>query len=493
MLESNIKKAEALFEKIKSENIRFIDLQFTDVPGRLQHVTVSTSSLSPDDLLNGIPKLDGSSIKGFTEIYESDMLLVPDLDTFSILPWYKDYKVARMLCNVYSDYGNEEFSKDPRYVAKRAEEYLKEIGIGTSFWGPEVEFFVFDGITIDASIPSRGQSYSITSKEAPWSREATNYAIRFKEGYFPVPPQDTLMDYRNEVVGIMEDYFGISCEAHHHEVATAGQCEIDMVRDKLTKMADNVMTLKYVAKNVAHRKNLIATFLPKPIFGDNGSGMHVHVSLWSGGSYNDPPTVLKSLQFYNLFYDPSDEYAELSQTGRYFVGGLLEHSRALAAIVAPTTNSYRRLVAGYEAPIYIAWSKGNRSANVRIPVYQKGEKYASKKRVEFRTPDPSCNPYLCFASILAAGLDGIKKKIDPGDPVDENIYLLTPEKRKQLGIKELPTSLKEAVESLKSDNEFLKPIFSQELIDTIIEIEISQHNQVSAMPHPYEFYLYLDV
>jgi len=482
-----------VLERIKKENIRFLDLQFTDLPGRLQHVTISTSNLSQESLVEGIPKLDGSSIRGFTEIHESDMVLMPDLSTFSIVPWYNgNYKVARLICNVDMGFGKGNFSRDPRYIAQKAEDYVRSLGFDTSYWGPEVEFFVFDKVSLDVLSPFKGQSYSITSKEAPWSKEDGGYLIRFKEGYFPVPPQDTLMDYRNEVVITLENDFGIPCEAHHHEVATAGQCEIDMVRDTLTKMADNVVTLKYVAKNIAYRRNQVATFLPKPIYGDNGSGMHVHVSLW-GKDLSDPTPYLETVQLSNLFFDASDEYAELSQLGRYFVGGLLEHSRALSAIVAPTTNSYRRLVAGYEAPIYIAWSKSNRSANVRIPVYEKGEKNAGKKRVEFRTPDPSCNPYLCFASIVAAGLDGIKKKIDPGDPVDENIYSITPERKKQLGIKELPTSLREAVEALKSDSDFLKPIFTDDLIDALAELEVSQYKQVSSLPHPYEFYLYLDI
>lgn len=469
-------------EIIKSYNIRFIDLHFTDILGRLHHVTVTGSYLDDRILRDGVPKLDGSSIKGFAEIYDSDMVLRPDISTLALLPWNNNSgRIARMICDVYKGYGKGRLTIDPRYVAQRAEAYLKESGFDESYWGPEVEFFVFDKVYWDVQTMGSGMSYYIDSKEAPWSlnRIRSGYPIRFKEGYFPVPPQDTLMEYRGEVCRILTEYFGIEVDAHHHEVATAGQCEIDLKYDRLVKMADNVQTYKYVAKNVAKQMNLIATFMPKPIFGDNGSGMHVHVSLWRDGV--------------NLFYDSEDDYAELSQLARYFIGGLLEHSRALAAIVAPTTNSYRRLIPGYEAPVFIAWSKSNRSVNVRVPAYHRGANSSNMKRIEFRTPDSSANPYLCFASILAAGLDGIKKKIDPGDPVDENIYKLTAEQKRQLGIRELPGSLKEAVESLRSDREFLKPVMTDDLIDTLIEIEMDCYQEVNSKPHPYEFHLYFDI
>lgn len=470
---------EEVLEIIKKEGVRFIDLQFTDVPGRLQHVTIPVYNLDLDAFEMGVPKLDGSSITGFAEVHESDMVLVPDPNTFAIIPWISEnMKTARMICDVYWGLGLGRLSRDPRAVAQKAEEVLRQHGYEVSYWGPEVEFFVFDRVEWDVLDAYKGQSYRIESKEAAWA-VGSPFSIRFKGGYFPAPPQDTLLEYRNECSIILTEYFNIPSDAHHHEVATAGQCEIDMRYDSLTNMADNVMTYKFVIKNIAIKYGMIATFMPKPVFGDNASGMHVHTSLWNGGE--------------NLFYDPSDEYAELSQLGRYFVGGLLEHGRSLSAIVAPTTNSYKRLVPGYEAPVYLAWSRSNRSACVRIPVYQKGPKVAAKKRVEYRPPDPSANPYLCFAAILAAGLDGIKKKIDPGDPVDKNIYLLTPERRRELGIKELPRSLKEAVEELKSDQEYLRPIFTQDLIDKIIELEMTNYLEVAMRPHPYEFYLYFDV
>lgn len=478
-----------VMQKIVEEGVKFIDLQFTDVPGRLQHITLPAIRFKSSYFIEGVPKLDGSSIRGFVEIFESDLVLKPDSSTFAIIPWSSpENRAARLLCDVYKGYGGGRLLKDPRYVAQKAEEYALEEGFH-SYWGPELEFFVFRKVTWDVLNPYRGQSYSIESPEAAWS-SGEGYPIRFKEGYFPVPPHDTLMEYRSTITRIMEDYFGVACEAHHHEVATAGQCEIDIVKDKLVKTADSIMTLKYVIKNTAIQQGMVATMMPKPIFGDNASGMHVHVSLWGA---NPSSARLKEEKLVNLFYDAEDEYAELSQLGRYFVGGLLEHSRALTAITNPTTNSYRRLIPGYEAPVFVAWSRSNRSANIRIPVYQKGAASAESKRVEYRTPDPSCNPYLCFAAIMSAGLDGIKKKIDPGDPIDENIYHLTIERRKQLGIKELPGSLKEAVECLKSDSEFLKPVFSSELLDSIIENALNEYLQVSARPHPYEFYLYFDI
>ncbi|GBC68960.1 Glutamine synthetase [archaeon HR01] len=471
---------EQVLEIIKKEGVRFIDLQFTDLPGKLQHITISSGYLDAEMFSEGVPKLDGSSIRGFAEIYESDMLLRPDPTTFAVLPWSLDgKKTARMICDVYRGFGGGRFSRDPRLAAQRAEEYLRAQGYEPSYWGPEIEFFVFDRVSWDVSTPYRGQSYVIESREAPWEVDGKSFPIRFKEGYYPTPPQDTLMEYRNEVCRLLTDYFGVEVDAHHHEVATAGQCEIDMKYDTLTRMADKAQTYKYVTKNVASQMGMVATFMPKPIFGDNASGMHIHISLWSGSK--------------NLFYDPDDDYAELSQLGRYFVGGLLEHSRALTAIVTPTTNSFRRLVPGYEAPVFIAWSRSNRSANIRIPVYQRGAGSAKRKRVEFRTPDPSCNPYLCFAALAAAGVDGIKKKMDPGDPVNEDIYRLSSEKRRELNIRELPGSLKEAVESLESDREFLKPVMADDLVDTLMELEMKNFVEVSSRPHPYEFYLYADV
>ena len=459
------------------ERVKYVDLQFTDVPGRLRHVTIPTEMMEKGMFSEGVAKLDGSSVKGFVDIHESDMLLVPDPSTYGVIPWIEDeVKTARLICDVRTGYGGGRFSRDPRLVAQTAEAKIREAGFTDSMWGPEVEFFVFDGATWQANDPF-ASGFRITSKEAANEGRGTNIPIRCKDGYYPAQPVDTLSDYRGVCVNYLRDGFGVLSNAHHHEVATAGQCEIDVYRDELVTMADGTMTYKFVTKNVAAKMGLIATTMPKPIFGDNAVGMHVHSSLWRSGK--------------NAFYDPGDAYAELSQTARYYIGGIMALSRALCAIVDPTTNSYHRLVPGYEAPVYIAWSKMNRSANVRIPSYEKGSEGA--KRIEFRTPDPSCNPYLAFSAIAAAGLDGIRKKTDPGDPVDEDIYKLTPQRRKDLKVGELPGSLKEAVESLQSDSSFLDGIFPKDLVEVMVELEMEAYRAVAARPHPYEFYMYFDL
>jgi glutamine synthetase len=466
-----------VLDMVEKERVKFVDLQFTDVPGRLRHVSVPAEMMEEGMFSDGVAKLDGSSVKGFVDISESDMLLVPDPSTYGVVPWVADeLKTARLICDVRAGYGRGRFSRDPRHVAQTAEAKIREAGFTDSLWGPEVEFFVFDGATWEANNPF-GSGFRISSRESANEARGTNFPIRFKDGYYPAQPVDTLSDYRGVCVNYLRDGFGVLSNAHHHEVATAGQCEIDVYRDELVTMADSTMTYKFVTKNVAAGMGLIASTMPKPIFGDNAVGMHVHSSLWKKGK--------------NAFFDPADPYAELSQTARYYIGGIMEHSRALTAIVDPTTNSYHRLVPGYEAPVYIAWSKMNRSANVRIPAYEKGSEGA--KRVEFRTPDPSCNPYLAFAAITAAGLDGIRRKVEPGDPVDEDIYKLTAEKRRDLKVRELPGSLKEAVESLQSDSAFLDGIFPRDLLDVMVELEMDAYRAVAARPHPYEFYMYFDL
>ncbi|HUI86603.1 MAG TPA: type I glutamate--ammonia ligase [Nitrososphaerales archaeon] len=466
-----------VMESLRTQGVKFVDLQFTDVPGRFRHVTLPSEMLRERMFKEGVDKLDGSSIKGFVDIQESDMLLVPDSSSWGIVPWLDaPVKTGRLICDVNRGFGGGSFSRDPRGVARKAEEAIRKAGFTESLWGPEVEFFVFDGATWEANNPF-ASGFRISSKESANEARGTNFPIRFKDGYYPAPPVDTLSDYRAACVTAMRDGFGILSNAHHHEVATAGQCEIDIYRDELVAMADSAMTYKYVVKSVANRSGMIATTMPKPIFGDNASGMHVHSSLWKDGK--------------NAFYDPDDAYAEVSQAARYYIGGIMEHSRALCGIVCPTTNSYHRLVPGYEAPVYIAWSKSNRSANVRIPAYDKGSE--GSKRVEFRTPDPSCNPYLAFAAIAAAGLDGMRKKTDPGDPVNEDIYKLTAEKRRESAVGELPGSLLEAVESLKSDSAFLDGVFPKDLVEVMMELELESYRAVSARPHPYEFYLYFDI
>jgi glutamine synthetase len=466
-----------VMDLLGQEKVKFVDLQFTDVPGRLRHVTVPTEMMEDGFFTEGVAKLDGSSVRGFVEIQESDMLLVPDANTYGVIPWIEDsVKTARLICDVRSGFGRGRFSRDPRFIAQTAEAKIREAGFTDSMWGPEIEFFVFDSATWEANNPF-SSGFKLSSRESANEARGTNFPIRFKDGYYPAQPVDTLSDYRGVCVNYMRDGFGILSNAHHHEVATSGQCEIDVYRDELVTMADSAMTYKFVTKNVAAKMGLIASTMPKPIFGDNAVGMHVHSSLWRRGK--------------NAFYDPDDAYAELSQAARYYIGGIMEHSRALCAIVDPTTNSYHRLVPGYEAPVYIAWSKMNRSANVRIPSYEKGSEGA--KRVEFRTPDPSCNPYLAFAAITAAGLDGMKKKTDPGSPVDQDIYKLTPEKRRELRVGELPGSLKEAVESLASDSGFLDGIFPRDLVEVMMELEMEAYRSVAARPHPYEFYMYFDL
>ncbi len=476
--------AEAM-ERLKSDGVKWIDLQFVDIIGGLQHITVPTYHVGERDFTNGIGKLDGSSIKGFKDIHESDMNLVPDASSYAVLPWYgPEHKTARFMVDIFEGgFTPTAFSRDPRGVARRAAKHAKDMGFDTTYWGPELEFFVFDSVKITPHPTAArdawgGAGYQIESVEAPWSNAATGTSpIRFKEGYYPAPPQDTLVDFRNEACRTLSEEFGIEIDAHHHEVATAGQCEIDMKFDELVRMADKVTTYKMVIKMTAKKFGKIATFMPKPIFGDNASGMHVHQSLWSGGQ--------------TKMFDASEPYAELSQTAKYYIGGLMEHARALCAITNPTTNSYKRLVPGYEAPVFIAWSKRNRSANVRIPMYEPGN--AKAKRIEYRTPDTSSNIYLVQSALLCAGLDGVKRKIDPGNPVDEDLYHMTAARRKQLGVRELPGSLAEALGELESDADFLKPVFTPDLIEKYVDLKRDEDGQNRMRPTPYEFYRYFDL
>ena len=470
--------SDEVFARIKHENIRFIDLQFTGLTGRFHHTTISADTFTTDQMEDGLPKLDGSSIVGFASIEDSDLILKPDPTTFAIIPWSANRNTARLLCDVFWGGGRGRLEFDPRGISQAAEKHLVTAGFDYSFWGPEVEFFVFDKIHWDVLTPYKGQSYSIESKEAPWSQEGDGYPMGLQEGYYPSTPSDTLTPYRNDCVEILNEDFGIICDNHHHEVATAGQCEIDIKYDYLTNAADGAQTYKYVVRNVAQTHKKIATMMPKPISMDSGSGMHTNVSLWKDNK--------------NSFFDP-DDVDELSQTGRYFCGGVINHARALTAITNPTTNSYHRLVPGYEAPVYIAWSTGNRSATIRIPAHFKGEKYSYLKRLEYRVPDPSSNPYLVFSAVLAAGLDGIKNKLDPGEPIHEDIYKMSKTERKKKGIEVLPANLGEALDELDSDRKFLEPIFKNEVLDRIIDLERRDQKEIAIRPHPHEFYLYFDV
>ena len=469
---------EEVFAKINQDEVSFIDLQFTGLTGRFHHTTISANTFTQDQMADGLPKLDGSSIVGFASIEDSDLILKPDPSTYSLIPWASDKKTARLLCDVYWGGGRGRLEFDPRGISQNAEKFLETQGFDYSLWGPEVEFFVFDKIHWDVLTPYKGQSYSIESKEAPWNQDGNGYPMGLQEGYYPSTPSDTLTPYRNECVSVLNDNFGIICDNHHHEVATAGQCEIDIKYDFLTNAADGAQTYKYVVRNVAQQFGKIATMMPKPISMDSGSGMHTNVSLWKNKE--------------NAFFDKDDK-DELSQTGRYFCGGVINHARALTAITNPTTNSYHRLVPGYEAPVYIAWSTGNRSATIRIPAHFKGEKYSYLKRLEYRVPDPASNPYLVFPAVLAAGLDGIKNKTEPGDPIHEDIYKMSKSERKKHGIDVLPANLGEALEELESDKKFLEPIFSPKVINRIIDLERRDQKEIAIRPHPHEFYLYFDV
>ncbi|HLG23588.1 MAG TPA: type I glutamate--ammonia ligase [Candidatus Nanoarchaeia archaeon] len=458
------------------EKVKFVDMKFTDMPGIWQHFTVPISELNEGSITNGFG-FDGSSIRGFKDIYESDMLLVPDLKTGFSDP-FSDSTVS-IIGSVKDPETDEFYSRDPRYILQKADAFMKKEQIAdVAHYGPELEFFIFDNVRYDQG--TNFGYYHIDSNEGHWNSGANGspnlgYKIRPKEGYFPVPPTDTLQNIRNEIVETLGKS-GIHVECHHHEVATAGQCEIDMRFAPVVRMADQVMMYKYIIRNVAAKHGKTATFMPKPLFNDNGTGMHVHSSLWKGGK--------------NLFYD-KDGYALLSETALHYIGGLLEHAPALCALIAPTTNSYKRLVPGFEAPVNLAYSKRNRSAAIRIPIYSKSDK---AKRVEFRTPDPSCNPYLAFSAILMAGIDGIKRKIDPGDALDKDIFSMSKEELAK--VRSVPGSLGEALKALEDDNKFLLAggVFTQDLIDTWIDYKKTKElDPVRLRPHPYEFALYYDI
>ena len=462
---------------IKDHKIKMIDFKFVDLVGVWQHTTIPTSEYS-EDLFEEGRGFDGSSIRGWKAIHESDMLIIPDAETARLDPFTADATLS-LTCDIADPTTKAPYERDPRGVAQRSEAYLKSTGIAdTCFMGPEAEFFVFDDIRYEQN--EYTGFYQIDSSEGHWNsgrdEDGNNlgYKTRAKGGYFPVAPSDQLHDLRAEMVIEMEKV-GIQIECHHHEVATAGQCEIDMRFDTLSKMADYVMWYKYIVKNVARRNGKTVTFMPKPLFGDNGSGMHTHQSLWKDGK--------------PLF--AGDSYAGMSEMAMHYIGGILKHAPAIVAFSNPTTNSYRRLVPGYEAPIKLAYSSRNRSAAVRIPMYSNSPK---AKRLEFRTPDPSCNPYLAFAAMLMAGLDGIQNKIDPGQPLDKNIYGLSPQELSQ--IPAIPSSLEDSLQALENDHEFLLKgnVFSKDLIQAWIEYKMeSEVSPMRLRPTPYEFYMYYDI
>ncbi|OGU47558.1 MAG: type I glutamate--ammonia ligase [Ignavibacteria bacterium RIFCSPLOWO2_02_FULL_55_14] len=466
---------EKVFKLMKDRDVKIVDLKFTDMLGQWHHFSVTTNEFSAETFEDGIG-FDGSSIRGFQRIHESDMLLYPDptsvfLDPFTAVP------TISLTCDIADPITKEPYSRDPRYIAQKAESYLKTTGIAdTAYFGPEPEFFILDNVRFDQS--TNYSFYFVDSDEGIWNsgqetRPNLGHRPRYKEGYFPVAPLDTLQDLRSEMVLTLQSV-GVDVEVHHHEVATAGQTEIDMRRTTLTKMADNYLLYKYVTKNVAKKNGKTVTFMPKPIFGDNGSGMHVHQSLWKAGK--------------PLFAGTG--YAGLSEMAMHYIGGILKHAPALCALTNPTTNSYKRLVPGYEAPVNLAYSQRNRSASVRIPMYSSNPK---SKRIEFRCPDPICNPYLGFPALLMAGLDGIINKIDPGKPLDKDIYEMSPEQLRD--VPNTPGSLEEALKALKKDHDFLLrgDVFTKDLIETWIEYKMFKEvKPMQLRPHPYEFMMYYD-
>jgi len=467
--------AREALEFAKKNKALMVDLKFVDFPGVWQHFSIPIEELSEAVFKEGLG-FDGSSIRGWQAINNSDMLVIPDPNTAVMDPFMK-VSTLSLVCNIIDPITLEPYSRDPRYIAQKAEKYLKSTKIGdTAYFGPEYEFFILDTARFDQT--SHSGYYFLDSDEGIWNsgQEGANraYKPRHKEGYFPVSPTDALDDIRTEMVLEMQKV-GIPVERQHHEVATAGQAEIDIRFDSLTTMGDKMMMFKYIVKNVAKRHNKTATFMPKPIFGDNGSGMHTHQSIWKDGK--------------PLF--AGKEYAGVSQMCLYYIGGILKHAGALAAITNPTTNSYKRLTPGFEAPVNLAYSSRNRSAGIRIPMYSPNPK---AKRIEVRFPDPSCNPYLSFAAMLMAGLDGIENKIDPGPAIEKDMYDLEPKEAAR--IKTMPGSLDEALENLAADHAFLTKggVFTKDALNTWITYK--REKEIDAMrlrPHPYEFFLYFDI
>ena len=475
-----------VLQTIQDENISFIDFWFVDIFGELHNVGMPSYAIDENSFVNGLEKLDASSIVGFKSVNNSDMILMPDPNSFKILP--NDYdpghrKNARIFCDLYDGSTRKEsrYTRDSRGIAHKSAEKLGEFGFTHTNWGPEIEFFVFDSINVypspyAATHSGGGSGYSIDSKESPWSKGNVSTAINFKEGYYPSQPKDTLAGFRKDVCEDLYNYFGIKIEAEHHEVATSGQCEINLVYDEMITMADNVIGVKNLVKVKAKRKNKVATFMPKPIFGDNASAMHTHQSLWKGNS--------------NVMYDQDDEVAQMSQIGRYYVGGILNHASALCAISNPTTNSYKRLVPGFEAPVNVCWGLANRSTAIRIPMYNRNQE--KSKRIEYRVPDPTANIYLLEAALLLAGLDGIRNKIDPGDPIEENVYKLSIEKKREYNIGSLPVSLKGALDSLGSDSKFLEEVFTTDFLETYSELKYKEYTAFAQTPTAWEVSMYAD-
>lgn len=465
-------KKSVVFDAIKEHDARFVDLRFTDTRGKEQHLTIPVSAIDGDFIENG-KMFDGSSIKGWQKIHQSDLALIPDFSTITVDPFFQENTLI-ITCDVADPQTMLGYDRDPRSLAKRAEAYLQSTGIADqAFFGPEPEFFIFDDVRSETGM--RRCFYEIDSSEGHWNLgktiEGGNIGHRpsIKGGYFPVPPVDSFQDIRSDICLILEE-LGVETEVHHHEVGTAGQCEIGTKFGSLVKKADQVQIIKYVIQNVAHNYGKTATFMPKPLFGDNGNGMHVHQSLAKDGV--------------NLF--TGDLYAGLSETALYYIGGIIKHARALNAFTNPATNSYKRLVPGFEAPVLLAYSARNRSAAIRIPHVNNPK----GRRIEVRFPDPMSNPYLAFSAMMMAGLDGIQKKIHPGDPMDKDLYDLPPEEL--IDVPTVCSSLEQALEHLGKDQEFLLQgdVFSKDFIKSFVELKEEEIAQLRCLPHPYEFELY---
>ncbi|MFH1378439.1 MAG: type I glutamate--ammonia ligase [Planctomycetota bacterium] len=465
-----------VMKRIKDEDILFVDVRFQDTPGLMQHLTIPASRLSDDIFENGLG-FDGSSIRGWKTINESDMLVLPDPTTAFLDP-FMEHKTLVMYSTIQDPITRADYGKDPRGIAKRCEAYIASTGVAdTTYIGPEAEFFIFDDVKIKSSVNE--SRIFIDSIDGHWNMdrdEAPNqgYKIRPKEGYFPVPPSDKHQDIRSEMARILME-MGIEVETHHHEVATGGQAELDIRFNSLTKVADQFNILKYVVKNVCYQSGMVATFMPKPLYGDNGSGLHSHLSFWKNGK--------------PLF--AGDKYAGVSQECLYAIGGVMKHAGAIIAFSNPTTNSYKRLVPGFEAPVNIAYSSRNRSAAIRLPMISSSPK---AKRFEFRCPDASCNPYIAFSALAMAALDGIQNKMDPGEPMDKNIYDLPPEELKT--IIKAPKSLEAALDALEADHEFLMKgdVFHKDFIEDYLDYKRTvEVDQMRMRPHPHEFYMYFDI
>jgi glutamine synthetase len=460
----------------REAGVLIVDLRFVDLPGQAQHFSIPVRELSENLFIDGIG-FDGSSIRGFQHIHESDMLLMPDPTTAYVDPTL-DVPTMVLTCDVVEPGSRRPYSRDPRHVARKAERFLSESGIATtSFWGPEIEFYIFDSLRFGQA-GHRG-FYEIDSQEGIWNSDRNStpnlaHRPRPKEGYFPVPPLDKFQDLRSRMVLNLQAA-GIEVEVQHHEVGGPGQAEIDIRYGTLVATADKVMKYKYIVRQTAAQAGHVVTFMAKPLFGDNGSGMHTHQSLWQDGT--------------NLFYD-ADGYALLSETARHYIGGLLRHAKAILAFAAPTTNSYRRLVPGYEAPINLVYSQRNRSACIRIPTYFTTPE---ARRLEFRSPDPTCNPYLSFSAQLLAGIDGIVNRIEPPPPIDKDIYELPDDEKR--GIDGTPGSLEEALDALEADQSFLYrgDVFTPDVVESHIAFRRAGAREVALRPHPYEFYLYSEL